>query len=425
MASRDGTWSRGGLPEGQYVVRLSTESGALWGGKRIDLSSETDIVDVDVAACLLTGKVTLGGMPLSGRIVFGGDGGPLRIALESNEEGRFEGSVPCRDDLTTRPWKILVESGGVRRLAQGVRLAEAAGAFLADISFTDSAIEVDLFDEVGNRVEGATVTVVDARRPERRDQVGRAEYETEHRSRGKVWLHGLDDGSYLIEARAGRLATSEPTRLQIGTETRRQSLRLVLRADLELTGRVLTDDGSPIQLATVRLVPTQAVFPFAREVQTKADGTFSFRLPAATREVSLLARAYGRSLRLSRVTLAPDETLVVRLASTGGTLVLKHAEPLVAEVGTYVLHEGAFVDSMTLTNWAATHGQAQTAGALVVPQMDQGYYRACRVPTAEAQVLFSGRLPQSCVGGQLNPGGSLFLDVPTPSAAPKNDAEGR
>ena len=128
------------------------------------------------------------------------------------------------------------------------------------------------------------------------------------------------------------------------------------------------------------------MFPFAKEVQTQADGTFTIRLPAGTREVSLLARSYGRSLRLSRVALGPSEPLVVRLATTGGTLVLNHAEPLAADVGTYVLRDGAFVDAMTLTSWAASHGQAQGAGALLVPQMDEGTYHACRVPTTEARV---------------------------------------
>ena len=160
------------------------------------------MVEVDVSACLLTGKVTAGGRPLPGRVVFGGERGPLSIALESNEDGDFEGDVPCREDLTSRPWKVLVESRGVRRLAQGVRLVDSAGVLHADVTFTDSTIEVELVDDVGNPVEGATVAVTNAEHPERRDQFGG----TEHRSRGKVWLHGLDDGSYLIEARAGRIA---------------------------------------------------------------------------------------------------------------------------------------------------------------------------------------------------------------------------
>lgn len=305
VVSDQGSWTRSGLGPGTYLVAVSTSSGIRWTSKKFELAPESDLIEVQIDPCSLKGTIRLGGRPVRAHLVLGGHRGPVSIPFDSDEAGEFGGLIPCRDDLFTRQWKVDVEADEFRRTLQNVKVVEGlTGEVRVDLSLADSSLDVLVVDEQGVPVSDPLLTVVNALRPDLMEQALGADPEKPGHSR----LVGLDDGSYYVSARAGG-GVSDSVRCEITENSRHPTVRLVVRKQLELSGRVVANDGTPVPFATLVPIPIQATLQPVEEVASDAAGSFQIRLPDETRQLALTVRAYGMAYKIVRVNISPDQPL--------------------------------------------------------------------------------------------------------------------
>jgi hypothetical protein len=416
-ASEEGIWSTSELSPGDYTLMVSDSLDSHWAREELRLDPGDESIRVDVPVVPVRGTVRRGDEPVLATLWFGGaSSGGVRIRFDTDREGAFEGYLPREGEW---PVEIAEETSGLRLALDPVDIRRPDGKQVADVevAIPDTKLPGEVVDELGRAVPEAiveTTSFQDAKGRPRRPSRFRSDAE------GKFEIRGLPTGPTAVQARLDERA-SDWAQVALPEGREGPYLKLVLRRDAELRGRLLSANG-PVPGAVVSAFPEMSAQPVGEGVEdvTGPDGSFMLRLPAGSPAATLLVMAPGFALRMARVTLDSKAPLEITAEAGGGTLVLETGQRF-DQAGrpfpmTWLVHDGTFTSPYFLQRWPRLlrHDPgAQPEGTLVLPQVMAGYYALCAGSDATRALRQGQEAPVArCSGGFLAPHGQLTLRVP-------------
>lgn len=407
-----GEWKRSNLRPGPYRLELSSPSGR-WLVKTIDVEPGDHSVEVEAHPRRVRGSVRLGNSPVEGRIVWGGQFGPVRLALPLDENGRFEGLIPERpaDDA---PWTAFVEGTrpAVARNVENVVLPSDPEQDV-EIVLPGTSLRGTLVDEAGKPVPLAVVYVSGEKKAPLEQRKIRDE-------KGEFQFDGLAPGRYQVSAVAPTNLASEEVSMTLDEEKDEARVRLVLRRTADVIISVRSPEATPVPGARVLVLPAQAPNTGAPIEVSDLRGEVTAHLPSGTVEVLIGVGAGGYASRMSRATLSQDGSTVLDLSRQGGTLRLRLASPLGDDALPVLYHGGTALALPALTSSTLVTGGGPSSDSLswTLPMMEPGRYTACVVAPARHtwmsdRYLRLGRVEGApCATGLLGAGSELILEQP-------------
>ena len=413
-----GQWQRANLAPGPYVLLVEDEAGARWATEMLEIAdAEKEHLRIDVQPAVVAGSVHLGNDPIpDAMVVIGGRSVKVRLPLKTDVDGTFRGSVPLTQLPSQAAWPVGVQADSptIRRSIATVPTRTSDGGFNLEIRLPKTRLSGTVVKESGAPWDSrAVVTLQNLAESRERAEVMIG---VPAGSDAEFAFAGLEPGEYLLEARAGKTASTEQKHVSVRDSDGRP-VQLVMREVRTVEGRVISFDGRPVREAGLKILPAQATVGLVGHTYTDVEGRFSTTVPANTTAalVSVAARDYA--YRIFRTPLM-GEPLDITVDRNGGTLVLRHGEPLEGEEGTYVLSAGAFENIRSLRRWAALHGVVPgSTGETMIPSVAPGEYSVCRSRISDYRDLIESRLPSTrCASGTLLPHSILALDVPPRSS---------
>ena len=420
-AAPDGSYALGGLSPGRYVVRVFGPGGEPLVWREVDLDRSTAPEWITVEVVEVDGTLRLGDEPLAGRVVFGGESGGVRVAMEADEEGTFRGTLP-RDG----GWRIDVTAEDPRVRRRLWRRIEAVdGQADVDLRLADTRIAGRVVDDRGHAVAGAVVKLLEL-------EEAATPIWDRSADEGSFELHGVEEGLVHLDATAVDGRVSDRRVVQVSEERHVEDVELVVRERETVAGRVVSPAGPVVGARVVAMVRRGGVAtPFAVTPQATSglDGRFELELPPGTDGLDLVVHPPGYALTVRRIEPLPEEGIEVEVEEHGGTLVIHGYNPPEGPEGIppnsfpLVLHDGIALGGGTLGNWIETSGRDSPwwrSEPLVVPAMPPGGYAVCRPDFSALFRAFAlGEDPApvlsaSCVRGFLPPYGELELRAPQP-----------
>ena len=405
-----GLWTSPPLRAGTYTVQVLDREGSsvLWQEIVVEPGRESHALEIPLV--YVEGRVLLDDEPLAATVWFGGASGTESVEVASDEAGELFAVLPREGSWTV---DVRAESPPVASRGIEVEVEPIAGLDVAEVTIRvpDTSLVGEVVDEAGRPWETPAqirLQPVDDARPGTSTLSGAA---------GRFAVRGVGPGTYLVEAETAD-ARSEPVTVRL-QEDQEPSVRLVLRSEREVAGRVLYD-GAPVPGAQVVGYPVtgpgRAASMALESARTGADGRFRLAAPAAAGAVRLVVEAPGHPLLVARV--QPGEEAELSLGTARGTLHFTHIADLTGRTGSgtvgLVLVDGEPLDLARLLSWASLQGRSPTdPGTLTVPAMPPGPYALCRLPLQEALLVVSGSArprAAACTDGFLAPGGELVLD---------------
>ena len=378
---------------------------------RSKAASEEIVIDtrnldftIEISSIWIEGRVTLGGEPLAALLYFGGTHGTLSVSLASDEEGRFTGTLP-RDgvwavDIKAREPKIF------RRL-RSVEVRPQGSTARVDIDLPDTLLEAEVVDEEGQPVPEATVFVVLVAKAE--DSETPAPGRTDED--GIYQVHGVSYGEFRLEAHhrgATERLVSEPVIATLSENSPSTTVRLILRRQTVLRGRVISTTGAGVQGAAVHAVtPETSRSLLVPRAQTDRQGSFELYFSNDVESATLYAMTPGFVLAVQEVEVRPESQPSIMVQQTGGgALFLEFSKHLEAETGSprfEIFHDGRPWMYAFLVQWALTNGADLRNGPdLAIPAMPAGHYRVCFKKRGK-------NIQEVCDAGLLTVGGRLEL----------------
>lgn len=397
-----------GLSEGSYFVEVSDSRGSQWARKRIDLAPGTVDQELEIPQVHVTGTVRLGAKPIAGTLVFGGRWGELRIAAESNDDGRYSCTIP-----RAGVWKVSVSAGSPTTFhREGVQVdvpvqTQGQGPAEVDILLPDNSVSGLVVSMAGNPEPRALVKALDLRT----DSLTIGEVRTD--SDGSFRLVGVPAGNLNLTALANGLSSGQvPVQIEEGRSLSGVTLRLRSKQGLEGT---VTGPAGPVFGARVVVLPIGQVY--GDEAQTDPSGRFTVNLPEQSSSAVVVVMASGYALHWSRVALQARQSISITLERWGGTVRPKarDKEAITSRESTFFLvYNGSALGLNFLVGWLAANGvQPGDLWDHGFPQMPAGTYSLCRVRNESVGGVLLGGLPtEPCAAGLLSQGGELVLAVP-------------
>ena len=404
-ADREGRWVRMGVAPGRYRVQVLGDLESHWVFQDVELFPGDVPVPIEIPVVEIRGLLTIGDVPLAGTLWFGGSTGHRRVRFDADEEGIFLGYLP--GDGT---WAVdlVSESEGLRLALEPVEVRVPKGKRRAEVEVRvpDTTLEGEVLNESGKPVPGALIHLTGSRKFS--DFAAGAD--------GRFRVRGLAPPYVFVEAEKGDLS-SGPIHAALVEGRESPRLRLVLRSNLEIRGRVVSVAG-PVPGAEVLAWPALERAAFASDDRsvTGPDGTFHLRFPAQARALTLFVSAPGHAFHMGQVFLEPGRPQEILIENVGGTLVLELPAAIGAGPGPapLLVHGGTFTPLLLLKRWADMQRVEQTdPHKLVIPNVESGSYSLCLNAGAE---LRQGKEPPAgrCASGVLYPNGELTLSLAQP-----------
>ena len=409
LTSEGGTWKQAGLAPGDYVLRVSDGPEAAWYHESLSLpvGVETVSLQLDLPAEGLVGRVLVGSEPLAAELYFGAFHGAVRIAAQSDREGRFEVLVPMRESWTV---DVYARDQQISQRFQDVipEPGDSEGIRWLELVIPDTIVEGTVVDAQQRPVEGARVQAS--------GRGGGQTQESDHE--GAFVLRGLRPGEYGLSAASedGR-SRSAIRQIEINAEDPSPPVELVLTENRQIVGQVIGPSGSGVVGAKiVGLIEqsSQQMISFeVPEAVTDAAGSFSMEVPDLTEGVLLTTFAPGFAARQIRADSRSPEPVLIPVEPHGGTLRIRHGETVNRSM-LRIFKTWLLPMHFSLTNWAQLHGELnETTGVYSVPMLEPGYYQVC--PDPDYRFQLSGQLDLelagNCSGGVLPPYGELELEI--------------
>lgn len=399
------------LAPGAYRVRVLDSRGGRLAEERVEHEPGGELHTIVVEAVRLRGTVFLGEEPLVARLTFQGPSGA--IEMESDAEGRFEGTLPRGGR-----WDVAVEAPippvEWRRM---VEVEAASGLALLELELPDTVVEGVVVDEDGRPRPGARVTL---HQPLQSESVATTR---ESDAEGRFLFHGLGEGTYQAVAQEGTDLASLPLAIDVSENDPAADLRLVLQRRPVLRGRLISPAGETLPGVWVVAVAYSAdgrlLFdPIGETESTDAAGRLEISLPPHTALVRLTALAPGFALR--RWSLRPGDAGDLTVQPSGGTLIVELPAAL-AEVDwkgplrpMLFDGDGYPLALPQLAQWGQANGVdfAMSSSRLTVPALGAGTYRLCW--TRGEDLARIGTPVAGCAAGTLSAGGALTLRLDPP-----------
>lgn len=394
------------LGQGRYAL-LVEAGGQRWLSELIELGDDPGPVILEIEVIKVTGTVSLGGEPLTARLIFGGRFGTRRVELRSDHEGRFEGHLP-------RLGRWQVDLVATSPTVERSLFVDIPATRHVDLKLADTALEVEVVDGQGQPVDAALVNA--------QPSGGIADTlltQAGTDAAGRVAFHGLPAGPAVVSAERGTLMSEDNPVVRI-REGEPVAVRLRLRETVQFRGRLVAS-GVPVPGGFVQAVPVRGGPAVTAAATTDASGSFAVHLPPGTSDVRLAYGAVGFATRLTTIGLKPTATDLA-LEKGGGTLAVVFDTADVGAVLLWLRHlyvqsrDGgaslAFLvhDRGSRIEMAAEEGRQR----LVLRDMAPGPYELCVAQPYVAATLQSGRMGTRCSSGVVSTGSDLVVEAPRP-----------
>jgi Carboxypeptidase regulatory-like domain len=365
---------------------------------------------IEIGAVSVRGRVLFGKEPIAATLWFGGRSGAVRVEMESDEEGSFEGMLP-RDGA----WRVYVRSADDEVEASTKVSIEAneKGRASVTVSLPDTHLFGRVVDEQSKPVAGASVEV----------ETGQDGLQVWTDAQGKFQVRGLPPGLLTAAAELDRpsgSASSEPAQVLVAEGQPTGPVELRLRRSKPFVGQVVSSRG-PVPGASVEIFPRRPAGFFGSSSRTGLDGSFSAQIPEPTETVVAVVSAPGHALKAFEVE-ATGAPVTLSVPSVGGGLevtVPDIAETMKAGDLLLVFQDGRSVPFATLRQWALGHGVSfytpGPPGQLHYPNLAPGEYRVCIIPnTAVPDWEVSSWIDRAgrCASGRLESSETLRLELP-------------
>lgn len=358
-ASLSGMWVRENLgASGKYLVQVLTGSRQRWWADDVPFSPEGTPFKKRVFLNVepVSDRITLGGKPLQGQIVFGKERRSVSVTIQSDEEGKFSGFLPR---LGKWPIAVMAEVPTIRReFDVDVRRGEN-GRGVVEIALADRALHGEIVTEDGSLVPKAILTV---------RTVGRREH-VQHNVEGGIFrFDGLEPGDYLLSADGPGL-TSDDVQSTLPAEADPAPARIVLRKRGVLQLQLVSPNEVGVIGAAVWVIEGLSSSKSSYMKATDAAGRVWFYVsPTIDRQcVAVLAPQYAFRLVSLPVT-AEEQT--IQATPGGGTLTLEYATP--SDKGYPLLQHGGCTVTPSLLSIIARRRPETT-----VENLEPGQYELC------------------------------------------------
>lgn len=368
---------------------------------------EVTQVRLEVPLVWVSGTVTYGKDPLQASLEFGGRHGAVRVMMESDEAGEFEGVLPRGGR-----WPVDVEApeDGIDTRVETRVKPNAEGQARLELRIPDTQISGRVLAEGGPLPEDTRVTL-SSPAGARQKAVGRdGEFEFRGTPPGRVALHAEAFAADHSEA-------SEPSFVEVLGSGRHGPINLLLQRNKRFSGRVLGARG-PVAGAVVVITASVPRSAFGVTRRTDLNGEFVAHVPYLSQQVTAVVSPPGHALTAFEVP-ATAEPVELPVTEEGGHLdvSLPISQEQVGETGQrlLLLQNGTALPFSTLFRWARGHGvEYFSASGEHLPQLAPGQYTACLLPR---DLLISDEPPSpagrqgNCATGYLSLGGQLHLTL--------------
>lgn len=261
---------------------------------------------------------------------------------------------------------------------------DESGVSHVSIELPDTLLEIEVVDQSGDPVGGATVLVLPYP-PVEKPSFDRTNEE------GLLTMRGLAYSDYRVEAHFMRpegALRSDPIVATISDTVSTASVQLMIRKTVKLRGRVVASIGTAVPGATISLMPPTVgglqgmLIPKA---QSDHAGRFEVEVPQGAQEVTATVLAPGFVLTRTVLPVDPSREYLISLSQDGGgTLIVELAElgddPYIGGRPTVdLVHDSRDTfNAAELSNWADMNGErGQGPKTLQVPLMPVGNYLGC------------------------------------------------
>lgn len=380
-----GAWTGQGLNPGRYWLTVRSGRASSWWSEEVEVEGPETKLDLNLNPVTARGEVLYGGEPIQARLVFGGVQAKQRIETFTDDEGRFETSLP-RAGI----WRLAIQlqSKASLQSVEPVDLEEGGGWL--SIELDDRRLLGEVVDPAGKAVPNVKVRVV------RLDGTGASRHDKSEMvtSRdGRFGFFGLPEGRYSINLLSA-VHSAPGVVLDLEGHGTEEPIRLVVEKLAPVTGRVVAARG-PVAGALVYLYP-ETPEPRRTPIRqwiTDPTGHFEATVPESTRAMAFMVLAPGHAAKMFQVAGRPEEPLEIPVDDVSGTLVLEM--PSADVPAPNLSYQGSPAWLALLERWAQMHGNLETDGRQILPSMAVGSYRLC----------VEGR----CDEGFLPPNGELVL----------------
>lgn len=416
----------GGLRRGVFMLVVKDSRGAKYAYRRVDLSSASLSITVDIDMLEIRGRVLLGDHPISATLSFSESGlsdkhgkeNPLRIIgpVYCNEKGEFEDYLPAEGR-----YKVVITSDEPRltRTLHGIDVLRPPGRRFArvDIDLPDTELRGKVIDGDQKGVEDARVQILSTD--------GGIGLEVLHSDEdGRFHTFGVTPGQYRIQAFEGDRA-SETALISIDEDQAPAPLTLVLKEQTTFEGTVF-DEMAPVVGARVEVI----VSAVTKAAMTGVDGSFSIALPGLNgTELPFAILAPGRNLHIGRAQVQAEAPPTrIFLTQRGGGIQFTNPSSRNHARLAWLVSSSGFVFGSTIDSWASLHGMplVSTAAEGFIPALEPGPYTICALKMDELFSLLSSvsmsplttisswtqTHPKACQSGEVFAGGIVKIDLP-------------
>jgi len=394
-----GWYEATGVNPTTHLVKVTDSQGQQVFAKTYDFSQTPTPTVLEIGMVPVEGVVTLGDEPLEARIWFGGKHGAEKVETASDEKGLF-GAILPRSGV----WRVELESEDppVRRKIADVEVDEWDGADLVAVNLQLPNTKIEGTVQTEDGAPPATTTLVYAVRGTwdrhvsvRVDRAGRFE------------LLGLEEGVHEIYALSAD-SRSETRAVALQEDDERQ-VTLTLRKQKTVTGKVVTDDGTPVPGAFVIVQSADQPFLPAPQVSADGGGRFEAQVPGDTHSVNVTVGSPGRTLGVYRFDVHSTDEVLVTLPQQGGALEIQLKRGELQRLSGHAL--AVFRDGLPFAEgsigwWSQIHKNDEEVASdstIYLPSLVPGVYEACLVPhSAYPKWLLGYRQQELCGSDAVN-----------------------
>ena len=428
-ATLEGSWNRGGLPVGDYLVFVRDSRGDRWVSEGLTLYPGANHHRIDISIERFEGRLLMpDGEPLAGASVqLRQHEGNTRLKRTSDEEGRFYVFL-----LRGARWDIEVRhpEQGVLSYFSQVEVPEPRAGEpwpRRNLEIPETRLFGRVVDSLDQPIEDPVVLGLNQEGKDRGFRLGWP-------FRGGIFsVRGLPPGLLGLGASFDGSATekrgdTEPVEVEVVDGGEIGPMRLVLEESQRHSGMVVGPTGEGVAGAMIlakrlrgldRAMATEVASGF-----TDQDGIFELDLPAATSRVLFTVLPPGFALTQAEIDLASAEAIVLPVDPSQAMVTITYESPDDAWrpdlrrktflMGAHVVSGGA------LARWSALQPRTggETTEVWTIPGLSPGPYRACFRNRALDPYLISGApLPSllietSCSEeGWAAPGMTLSLEI--------------
>jgi hypothetical protein len=354
------------LRPGEYRLTLVDSGGHEPISKVVTLrEGDLELQTLSYEPVAIRGRVVLGAEPVSARLVFGGEFGTRRIAIDAGEDGRFRGRLPEPGE-----WKVTVKvpSHGIDT---DVRV-EVNPDEDVKIEIPGGKISGKVLSQSGRPVAGASTVAAFS------SGYQRARTDPE----GRFELTAVPEGDVMVGATVehdGQQLRTKPHYLSVQHGQSISDVVLQLEATKKLHTRIHYR-GRPVANARLRLVTVEGP---SYTGLTDVDGTLVMEVGSDVSGgvVTIQAPGFGFAVRAATV---EDEVLTFELTRETGSIEISRPDPATGfrqissiTVGSLPIPVGDILD------WARLNGSPMHASVAVWPSLEVGTYRLCATRSPE------------------------------------------